>query len=258
MSTPLFPLSVWQSGTNENSIPANDNALRVQVLMAPAIDVADSEPGSPSEDDIHVIGTAWGGFTENNVVIYKGGVWLEWEAFEGWVKVIDGQQNYFDGTDWVLGGGGSGIPDAPSDGKLYGRKDAAWEEVPGGGGGAVDSVNGRTGAVALTGADTPSTVITLSGDTYNLGDLTPGAWHVFTSATAVTITVEDDSVEPVPANAEYGMEGRGAGGVTLVEDSAVTIISPKGGTLGLEADDFAVLKRTDANEYKLVGSTVAV
>ena len=141
MSTPLFPLAVWQSGTNENSIPANDNALRVQVLMAPAIDVADSEPGSPSEDDIHVIGTAWGGFTTDNVVIYKGGVWLEWETFEGWVKVIDGHQHYFDGTDWVLGGGGSGIPDAPSDGNTYGRRDGDWAQVPGGGGGGFDYFN---------------------------------------------------------------------------------------------------------------------
>ena len=31
---------------------------------------------------------------------------------------------------WISrGSGGGGIPDAPSDGKLYGRKDSAWEEV---------------------------------------------------------------------------------------------------------------------------------
>lgn len=256
MSTALFPLAVWQSGTNENSIPANDNALRIQVLLAPAIDVANSEPGAPSEDDIYIVGTTWGGFTTNNAVIYKGGVWLEWEAFEGWIKVIDGTQLYFDGSNWVAGGGGSGIPDAPSDGKLYGRKDATWEEVTGGGG-AVDSVNGRTGAVTLTAADTPSPVVTLSGTAYDMGDLTPGAWHVFTSGSAVTITVEDDSVEPVPANAEYGLECRGAGGITLVEDSSASIIPPKGGTLALEQADLSVLKRTAADEYKLVGSTVA-
>src|SRR5690606_7946540 len=140
---------VWQSGTNENSIPANDNALRVQVLMAPAIDVADSEPGSPSEDDIHVIGTPWGGFTENNVVIYKGGVWLECEAFEGWVKTIDGVLHYYDGDDWIIGAGG-GIPDAPSDGKLYGRKDAAWEEVSGGGGSETLSIITEASAFTAT------------------------------------------------------------------------------------------------------------
>lgn len=102
-----------------------------------------------------------------------------------------------------------------------------------------------------------SPVIELNGTSYDLGDLTPGAWHVFTSGSAVTITVEDDSVEPVPANAEYGLEARGSGGVTLVEDNLATIIPPKGGTLELEEGDFAVLKRTDEDEYKLVGSTVS-
>lgn len=100
-------------------------------------------------------------------------------------------------------------------------------------------------------------VIVLSGTAYDMGDLTPGAWHVFTAAGAVTVTVEDDSVEPVPSNAEYGLEARGAGGVTLVEDSAATILPPKGGTLALETDDFAVLKRIAADDYRLVGSTVA-
>lgn len=34
-------------------------------------------------------------------------------------------------------GGGSGISDAPVDGKLYGRQDAAWTEVPAGTGGGI-------------------------------------------------------------------------------------------------------------------------
>lgn len=37
------------------------------------------------------------------------------------------------GNDTRLSGGGGGIPDAPSDGNIYGRKDASWEEVPAGG-----------------------------------------------------------------------------------------------------------------------------
>lgn len=110
MSTPLFPLAVWQSGTNENSISANDNALRVQVLMGPALSVASTEPASPDEDDQHVIGTSWGGFSTTNVVIYKGGVWLEFEAFDGWAKTIAGNLCMYDGAAWVIvtsGGGGS-------------------------------------------------------------------------------------------------------------------------------------------------------
>lgn len=44
------------------------------------------------------------------------------------------------------------IPDAPADGNQYARKDNLWE-VLAAGGGAVDSVNGRTGAVTLTKSD---------------------------------------------------------------------------------------------------------
>lgn len=36
---------------------------------------------------------------------------------------------------WVgSGGGGGGIPEAPIDGKQYGRQNAAWTEIVGGGG----------------------------------------------------------------------------------------------------------------------------
>lgn len=43
--------------------------------------------------------------------------------------------------------------EAPEDGNVYGRKDGGWSVVTGGGGGAVDSVNGQTGIVVLTAAD---------------------------------------------------------------------------------------------------------
>ena len=235
MSQPILPLAVWQSGTNNNSIPANDNSLRVEVALKEAISIADSEPVDPEQRDLHIVGTPWGGFATNNAVIYLGDTWYEYEAYAGWVKSIGGGLYYFDGSDWVEGSGG-GIPDAPTDGNTYGRKDGDWDVVSAGG---------------------ESPAVTLSGGTYTLGDLTPGAWHVFTSATAVTLTVEDDSVESVPANAEYGLECRGTGGITIVEDNAAAIIPPKGGTLVLETGDFTALKRTAADEYKLIGSTVA-
>ena len=33
MSLPLTPYSRWESGTNQNSVPANDNAVRVEYLV---------------------------------------------------------------------------------------------------------------------------------------------------------------------------------------------------------------------------------
>lgn len=45
------------------------------------------------------------------------------------------------------------LSDAPSDGNQYVRKDGNWSILVGGGGGAVDSVNGQTGVVVLDAAD---------------------------------------------------------------------------------------------------------
>lgn len=240
MSTPLFPLAVWQSGTNENSIPANDNALRVQVLMAPAIDFADSEPGIPNEDDIYVIGTAWGGFTTDNVVIYKGGVWLEWESFEGWVKIIDGQQYYFDGSGWVLGGG-SGLPDAPSDGKLYGRQDAAWAEVPSGGG-----------------QDTGyATINSQTGTAYTLVLADAGALVTMSNEDANTLTVPPDSAVAFPVGTRVDIGQDGAGQTTVAAGSGVTIRTPETLKIRKQWGKATLIKRA-ANTWDLEGNLEAV
>lgn len=52
-----------------------------------------------------------------------------------------------------LPGGGGGISDAPSDGKLYGRKNAGWEEVPAGGG---SGTAGRMMVPIMAGSMMPS------------------------------------------------------------------------------------------------------
>ena len=91
--------------------------------------------------------------------------------------------------------------------------------------------------------------------TYNLADLINGTYNYFSNASAVTLTVQPHATAAIPENAEYQIEARGAGGLTIVAGSGVTIIPPKGGSLILEDGDFVVLKRTAENEYKLVGST---
>lgn len=48
-------------------------------------------------------------------------------------------KGYVDGLG-VGGGGGGGLPEAPQDSKIYGRKDATWVEVPSGGGGTSGPV----------------------------------------------------------------------------------------------------------------------
>lgn len=52
------------------------------------------------------------------------------EGTSGQVLTTDGQG----GTSWTTPECGGGIPDAPADGKTYGRKNGGWAEVTGGGG----------------------------------------------------------------------------------------------------------------------------
>lgn len=100
-----------------------------------------------------------------------------------------------------------------------------------------------------------SRVFEKSATTYNLADLINGTYNYFSSGSAVTLTVQPNATAAIPDNAEYQIEARGAGGLTIVADSGVTIIPPKGGSLVLAQDDFCVLKRTAEDEYKLIGST---
>lgn len=121
VATVIFPLEVWTSQITQASIPANNNSLRIEVLERAAIDTLSTPPGSPADGDLYVLGSApsgaWSTFTEHNVVIYKGGTWLEFEAFDGWVKYINDTLKYFDGAIWqevTSGGGGGGITYAPN------------------------------------------------------------------------------------------------------------------------------------------------
>lgn len=129
MSIPILPFAVWASGTNQNSIPANDNSLRNQILNGIVIDNATTaQPGSPTEGDIYILaathtGAQWAGFDEDDLVIYSGGTWYAYAPVEGPVVNVAG-----DLMTWTSGGG--------------------WDLFDGTGG--VTSVNGVTGAIALT------------------------------------------------------------------------------------------------------------
>src|SRR5690606_36926736 len=91
MSTEIFPFAVWLAGTTQNSIPANDNALRNEVLAKAAISIADAEPSESDtgDGDVHIVGTPWGGFDSDDVVIYRGGTWYCFRPFDGWLKRLN-------------------------------------------------------------------------------------------------------------------------------------------------------------------------
>jgi hypothetical protein len=140
MSEPLFPLAVWQSGTNENSLPANDNALRVEAFNRNVISRAvTAQPASPADGDVYILATThtgaqWAEFSPDDLVIYRDGTWYAFTPVEGVVVNNNGTLYEFAGS-------------------------AGWAEIAGGSGGADRS--------GVTNVSSASGVVTLD---YNLGD----------------------------------------------------------------------------------------
>lgn len=124
MSTPILPFAVWASGTNQNSIPANDNSLRNQILNGLVIGVEDDAPGGDADGDIYIVGDTPAGafavFDEFDLAIYMSGTWYAFAPADGIVVNVAGTLKTWDGAAYIDAGGG-----------------------------AVDSVNGQTGAVSL-------------------------------------------------------------------------------------------------------------
>jgi hypothetical protein len=124
---------------------------------------------------------------------------------------------------------------------------------------AGDSIEIACLSFALT--ETPlnalSEVKEISGTTYNLLAADAGKYLRATNAGTKTFTVQDDADEAQPAHGEWHIRNAGAGDLTLVEDTAVTINVPFGGTLVLSQGMSATLKRVATDEYDLLGQTVA-
>lgn len=122
MSTPILPFAVWLSGTNQNSIPANDNSLRNQILNGLVIsDAVTAQPGSPADGDIYILaathtGSQWAAFSPDDLVIYQSGTWYAFAPVEGVVVNFDGFQEQFVGSGgWQVIAGGGGASVAGSD-----------------------------------------------------------------------------------------------------------------------------------------------
>lgn len=107
MSTPILPYAVWASGTNQNSVPANDNARRNQILNGNVISQAvTAQPGSPAEGDIYIIaathtGAQWAGFTPLDLAIYSGGTWYAFAPVTGVVVNVAGALYRYTGSAWA-------------------------------------------------------------------------------------------------------------------------------------------------------------
>lgn len=118
MSLPLLPFSWWLSGTNENSVPSNDNALRSMIFGGSAIsDSVSVQPSftTPADDGKWYVlppgatGSQWSGFGADSVAIFYGGNWYEFTPVDGAIIGIDGALYAYDGSSgWTALAGGGG------------------------------------------------------------------------------------------------------------------------------------------------------
>lgn len=232
MSVPILPFAVWNPRTNQNSIPANDNSLRNQILNGLVIsDSTDAQPGSPNDGDIYIItgaatGTQWSTFDEFDLTIFFGGTWYAFAPVSGIVVNLAGTLMRWDGATYT----------------------------PAGTSGGVDSVNGDTGSVIVS----VPIGIAISDETTAL---TTGAAKVtFRMPFAMTLTAVRASVSIAPTGSVLTVDINEAGASILstkltidaTEKTSTTAATPPVISDTALADDAEITIDIDT-----VGSTIA-
>lgn len=157
-------------------------------------------------------------------------------AKKGWLgfdKARDSKVE-FDGTEWVLlstGGGGGGIPEAPSDGKLYGRKDEYWSEVP----------------------TTQSVIPVTTSRSISVNDA--GSYLLADNPADIILTIPSDASLNLPVGSDIAIEQHNDGLVELAPASGVAL-NVAAGFGQKTGGKYAVvsLKKVAANTWTLFGN----
>lgn len=242
-STPILPLAVWQSGTNQNSIPANDNALRLEALNREIISQAvTAQPASPADGDVYIIaathtGAQWAAFTPKDVAIFKSGTWYAWAPVEGLLVNVAGSLFKYDGGAWTAGGGGAG----------------AWGSITGTLSAQTD-LQAALDAKAAAGIpqNSQSTAYTLV-----LADSNKHILHPSADITARTFTIPANSSVAFPVGtAVTFVNQNGAGVVTIAITTDTMRLAGPGntGSRTLAANGVATALKITATEWIISGT----
>lgn len=156
MSDPIFPKAVWQEGTLQNDVPANDNSLRDEALGRPVEAIANS-PSVTDDGTVYIVGAAPSGdfsaFDPDDLTIYRGGTWYAWAPTEG---LEANGYRYTGSGGWVVDSGGGGGSPGGSDtqvqfndgGSFGGDSGLVWNKTTD----TLTLVNGTFTGLALTAA----------------------------------------------------------------------------------------------------------
>lgn len=255
MATPILPFAVWESGTNQNSIPANDNSLRNEILNGLVISkIVTSQPGSPQDGAIYILaathtGSQWGAFSPDDVVIFKEGTWYAFGPVNGVVVNFEGHQEQYTGS-------------------------AGWEPVSGGGGGSGDVVgpgssvadniavfDGTTGKLIKDGGKRTPLVIPIACSDETTALTTGTAKVTFRMPCAMTLTAVRASVTTAPTGGTLLTVDINENGSTILstkltfdasEKTTTTAATPPVISDSSLADDAEITIDIDA-----IGSTIA-
>jgi hypothetical protein len=243
MSIPLFPLAVWSSGTNQNSIPANDNALRLEAKNREIISQAvTAQPASPTDGDTYIIaathtGAQWSTFSPKDIAIYRGGTWYAWAPVEGLVVNVAGSLFKYDGGVWTSAGGGAGT----------------WGSITG-------TLSAQTDLQAALDAKAPVGIPQNSQSTaYTLvlGDANKHILHLSADTTARTMTIPANASVAFPVGTAITFVNQNAAGVMTIAITTDTMRLAGPGTTGsrtLAPNGIATALKITPTEWIISGS----
>jgi hypothetical protein len=214
MSEDSLPLEQWPAGIQQASVPANENALRVQALLSRALSVENDAPGTEYNGAVYIVGDtpagAFAAFAEHDIALYEYDSWYAWSPVLGTSMVIADDRMVFDGTEWVTdpsvggGGGGGGIsgPVSSTDNALV-RWNGAGGDTVQNSGVLVSDNNEISGYRGHLNAQT--------GTTYTLQASDSGKVVECTNGSAITVTLPNSLAVGFCCTIVQG----GAGQITL-------------------------------------------
>lgn len=222
-TTPNINLPLMETGQAQKELDFNELAVICDILIGGVLDRdLTAPPGGESEGDAYIVNATatgtWAGH-EDDIAYYFGGVYkfLPPEVITGTIL-------------WIL------------DEAVF----VKWEP-------------GSPGSYEIqqVGVNVPAAVQTESGTSYSMLGADSTKYLRFTNAAAKTFNVQDEVDEALPTDGEWHIRNVGVADLTIVEDTAVTVNPPSGGTLVLGQGMTATLKRVAEDEFDLFGQTVA-
>jgi len=253
MSIPILPFAVWASGTNQNSIPANDNSLRQEALRREIISQAvTAQPASPTNGDTYIIaathtGAQWSTFSPKDIAIYKSGTWYAWAPVEGLVVNIAGSEYKYDGGAWVSLGGSAG-------------------DVAGPGSATADSIalfDGTTGKLIKDSTETIAAVRRIPQNSQStaytlvLADAGKHILHPSADTTARIFTIPANSSVAYPVGTAVTFVNQNAAGtitIAITTDTMRLAGSGSTGSRSLAANGVATALKLTSTEWIISGT----